>query len=646
MLNSRRPHLARRSAWLFVPTAAVLFLCLTISPPVSAITIQILSDVGSEGFPPFDPDGALLDGLAHHAADIWEDVVEDPWTVTISVQYDNVSGLASGTATQILSGKPIVGEVKIDTFDDMGVEQPWWFDPTPEDDLEFEFLQRLYRDLTPTQKSQWYGGNPPPMLEVSYRGSADSSAPPEASGGFDMLTSLVHEMGHVLGLSGSMAQSEAVTQGDFDFDVLPLHVSGNEMSVLAAGTDPANVNHWSHIAAQSLMCSACAAVGLRRQLSATDVLAVASAADWMDLDLPRKDVSGSGVIDWDSGQSWIGGAVPDAEDEVFLRDPSATGVELTGSGVAASVHIESPLVLSLSPGSTLAVAQSLTVSDGAAVSLARATTLAAGELALGDGRLEYELAGTLRGDQFGALDVAGATSLSGVLALQLVDSYQPALGDSLMLLVSAGGISGSFSSIDSTAAPLGMTHAGEPLHWLVDAAHGNAFELLVGVPGDMDLDGDIDFDDIDDFVLGLSDPGEYLTARGHGAAALGDLDGDMDLDFDDISGFTARLSDASGGSASSAITRHSLSTSDSSIADASVTHRSVPHFSIRSLSVPEPGTGELVIVALVITWLTVWQPLYAFASGRCSPRSSSSALANAMYASSEKSTNRTRPGSS
>jgi hypothetical protein len=60
--------------------------------------------------------------------------------------------------------------------------------------------------------------------------------------------------------------------------------------------------------------------------------------------------------------------------------------------------------------------------------------------------------------------------------------------------------------------------------------------------GDMDSDGDVDFDDIDDFVLGLTNPTQYESMFGTPATLKGDLDRDDDLDFDDIDDFVGVLS--------------------------------------------------------------------------------------------------------
>lgn len=63
--------------------------------------------------------------------------------------------------------------------------------------------------------------------------------------------------------------------------------------------------------------------------------------------------------------------------------------------------------------------------------------------------------------------------------------------------------------------------------------------------GDMDCDSDIDFDDIDDFVLGLNDPTEYESIFGVPTAAKGDTDLDGDQDFDDIEQFVSILTGGS-----------------------------------------------------------------------------------------------------
>jgi hypothetical protein len=65
---------------------------------------------------------------------------------------------------------------------------------------------------------------------------------------------------------------------------------------------------------------------------------------------------------------------------------------------------------------------------------------------------------------------------------------------------------------------------------------------LAGPLGDLDLDGEVDFDDIPACVLGLSEPGEYEATFGVPPVLKGDIDEDGDFDFDDIPGFVDLLS--------------------------------------------------------------------------------------------------------
>jgi hypothetical protein len=60
--------------------------------------------------------------------------------------------------------------------------------------------------------------------------------------------------------------------------------------------------------------------------------------------------------------------------------------------------------------------------------------------------------------------------------------------------------------------------------------------------GDMDRDGDVDGDDINPFVQGLSDPAGFQTTFGYTPESRGDMDLDGDLDGDDINPFVAVLS--------------------------------------------------------------------------------------------------------
>ncbi len=60
-------------------------------------------------------------------------------------------------------------------------------------------------------------------------------------------------------------------------------------------------------------------------------------------------------------------------------------------------------------------------------------------------------------------------------------------------------------------------------------------------PGDMDCDGDVDFDDIDPFVLALGGPAGYYAQFPNCNWLHADCDGTGDVDFDDIDAFVALI---------------------------------------------------------------------------------------------------------
>ena len=72
---------------------------------------------------------------------------------------------------------------------------------------------------------------------------------------------------------------------------------------------------------------------------------------------------------------------------------------------------------------------------------------------------------------------------------------------------------------------------------------GEVFKIIPSGPvlGDMNGDGAIDFDDIDPFVLGLTDPDSFEDAYGYLPTVPGDLDCNDAFDLDDIDPFVAAL---------------------------------------------------------------------------------------------------------
>lgn len=127
------------------------------------------------------------------------------------------------------------------------------------------------------------------------------------------------------------------------------------------------------------------------------------------------------------------------------------------------------------------------------------------------------------------------------LALTGKTSAVPAEGILVRLQIDTTGFeAGSWdlalSDVLPDVGPFETNFAGVPADEIL---HG---VLFVGdVPGDMNFDGTVDFDDIDFFVLGLVDSKTYVSSFGVSPVLRGDVDGDAVIDFDDISAFVAQL---------------------------------------------------------------------------------------------------------
>ncbi|MBN2023413.1 MAG: hypothetical protein JW809_11550 [Pirellulales bacterium] len=323
------------------------------SPPARAINIWMNFQSGASGYPDYDPDGARLRELMGHVESYLEDIFEHAsWTLEVQFYYleftDNTLAMHTSLATS--QGKPTRCRIQVD------MNRAWYFDPTPLNHDEFNMTQTLYRDLYPLDQTAYYGGSPNDLLEVSYNGTAKATAPEEARTGYDLFSVLAHEMGHGLGMTGSVASGEASGDIDYDFD----------SDLVWGGTTAAKAyaeNNIYHLAALSAMYPYFGA-GKRRLLSATDILAIQAAAQWSDaaIDLGRKDFySPDATADFNLRGNWEGNKLPDAADDVWVRH-GRTAL-LTAPGSASSLRIAAGSTVSTG-GRVLTVAGTCAVGDG------------------------------------------------------------------------------------------------------------------------------------------------------------------------------------------------------------------------------------------------------------------------------------------
>jgi T5SS/PEP-CTERM-associated repeat protein len=174
-----------------------------------------------------------------------------------------------------------------------------------------------------------------------------------------------------------------------------------------------------------------------------------------------------------------------------------------------------------------------------------------------DGELLFSLASAT---SFAKLEVTGDVSLGGILEVIRLGGYNPAAGATYDILDWGGNLSGEFSTIRLPILAPGLSWDTSELY-----TTGVLSVTADVLTGDMDCDGDVDFDDIDEFVLGLNNPEEYENQVGVPPETKGDTDGDGDMDFDDIDDFVSILTSSN---------------------------------SLVTLTVPEPGTAGLFSISL------------------------------------------------
>ena len=104
--------------------------------------------------------------------------------------------------------------------------------------------------------------------------------------------------------------------------------------------------------------------------------------------------------------------------------------------------------------------------------------------------LEIEIAGTVPGSEFDVLNVLGDVTLGGTLDVSLLNPFSLSPGQSFEIIDVGGSLSGSFDGL----AEGGLVSDFDGLNLLITylGGDGNDVTLLSALPGDFDIDGDVD----------------------------------------------------------------------------------------------------------------------------------------------------------
>jgi hypothetical protein len=355
--------------------AATLALALA-GGPAAAVHINVEYDHTDS--PSFDPTGDKLHTLVSWAAEYYESILID-WPLpddapagltsfSIEVWWEDLDdgGGDSNGELGVTRRNPFEIDLVFDTKR-FGLERNWYFDETPLDNSEFTFAenlgkttggfgfgQTLFRELPVSQQEPWFGGNPHDVLEVGYNAPAVVGGP--ADGKYDLWSTILHEMGHLLGI-----RSEYIDD-DHDYEFHKKHHGGD---YAAANEVDDGDDDDGHLAAlTTLMRDGGGMLGVRQLPSATDLMAMAYQLGPVDVNLPRMDFLGHHGTSWDEPLNWIGGRVPSTFNEAFVRN--GTPVVLSNSfNTARNLFVSDDSSLTTTGSSTLKVYHELRVGNRA-----------------------------------------------------------------------------------------------------------------------------------------------------------------------------------------------------------------------------------------------------------------------------------------
>ncbi|MEM9619908.1 MAG: hypothetical protein AAF936_18290 [Pseudomonadota bacterium] len=318
------------------------------------------------------PDTEKMVDIIEAAAAHWSDIIEDDHSILIKAAWFNPAFGSKPEASiedTDADGRTTVARIRI------GPTLKYFYDPTPNDDTEFNMRPALFRTLNPNERFEAFSVQPImsqwDAVELADIGVSEDSTPDYDA---DLYTIALHEVGHVIGLSKERDQCTgaqpfyatppALTDVQFVFDAFKfVNNDGdddNDCNHLALGgiqacktfpeqstlsDDPSTVPGTTVqqcTAHQALMWPALYPRS-RSRPSAIDVLAAAAAESWKEIDFKRKFSLSSGL--WQDASRWFGPRAPDGNDEAFLANSTTTKIEVNINRSARAATISEGNIL-------------------------------------------------------------------------------------------------------------------------------------------------------------------------------------------------------------------------------------------------------------------------------------------------------------
>ena len=193
-----------------------------------------------------------------------------------------------------------------------------------------------------------------------------------------MLSVILHEVGHALGMSSS--NNSTVNQtADNDYDFNPAFVFAKTLAAeVADGPDNA------HLENPDALMTPFIGSGIRRFPSHTDLFSMASAHQYANLDVPRREFYGG--TSWNQNSNWSGNAAPGSNDEAYLRVGGGPHqINFTANSAVGTVHIESHTFrFVIGAGQNFTANGAFFVDNGGTLSVLNGTLNATNQLRVGE----------------------------------------------------------------------------------------------------------------------------------------------------------------------------------------------------------------------------------------------------------------------
>ena len=394
-----------------------LLLAAVMPPQAHAITLNMTyfnegDPVPHDENPSWDPAGVILKAHFQAAKTIWESLLPGGGSYDFEFEWDNdISGL--GLTTDPVGGDPFI---------EINPNANWFADPTPGADEEYSTTstQTLFSQLSASDQSTYFPGTAPPgALETRYNLTGIAGTPGaggfHAQNGVDLMTVIMHEIGHVLGIAGTEPG---------EYNIYPQHVGGlNNVLVLEDDNS-------GHLAGNTtspgfLMCEACEVTGIRRLPTATDVLVIAEDQSITDVRPARVGRISSGM--WSDANAWIGGAVPAYQDVYISHGGTVT---LDAYAVVRSLTIFSGANSLQAQNNFLNVDGPLTFT-GATVSIGSGGTIMAASIVGDPAALTTTAGSTVAFNQLTAPPSTTSVTFNGSVAIGIDPGFQDAIRPSV-----------------------------------------------------------------------------------------------------------------------------------------------------------------------------------------------------------------------